>query len=90
MVKYRIIYSRKAQKDIDLLKNAGLSEKAKRLVEILREDPFRNPPPFEKLVGKLKGFYSRRINHQHRLVYQVRASAQEVVIISLWSHYEDV
>ncbi len=70
---YRIIYDKQAAKDIKNLKSVGLDRKAKELIETLRENPFKNPPPYEGLVGNLKGFFSRRINLQHRLVYQVYA-----------------
>ena len=70
------------------LKSAGLSDKAKRLVNIIRENPFQTPPPYEKLVGEMSGLYSRRINIQHRLVYQIYETEKTIKIISLWSHYE--
>ena len=70
------------------LKAAHLTEKAKMLIDLLRENPFQNPPPYEKLVGDLNGAYSRRINVQHRLVYQVYEEEQTVKILSLWTHYE--
>ena len=87
MVKYTILYSKPALKDAKKLSSAGLAPKAQRLVEILKEDPFQNPPPYEKLVGNLKGAYSRRINIQHRIVYQVRESDNVVRILRMWSHY---
>lgn len=68
---YQIVYSKQAVKDIKKLKSAGLSDKAKELIRIVKEDPFKNPPAFETLIGNLKGFFSRHINIQHRLVYQV-------------------
>ena len=74
--------------DVPKLKSAHLDEKAKALIEIIRVDPFQNPPPYEKLVGDLNGAYSRRINIQHRLVYQVYEKEQTVKILSLWTHYE--
>ena len=77
-----------ATKDIPKLKAAHLSDKAKALIEIIRIDPFRKPPPYEKLVGDLNGAYSRRINVQHRLVYEVCEEEQTVKILSLWTHYE--
>lgn len=88
MVKYKIVYTRQAVKDIDNLKSAGLDKKAKKLIDILKEDPFRNPPPYEKLIGDLKGLYSRRINIQHRLVYEIFPEEKTVKIVSLWKHYE--
>ena len=68
---YRIVYTKQAVKDIKNLKSAGLDKKAKKLIDIMRENPFQNPPPYEKLIGNLKGYCSRRINIQHRIVYQV-------------------
>jgi len=89
MVTYRILFHRKALKDIQHLKEAGLAEKAKRLVEILKQNPFQNPPPYEKLVGDLKGYYSRRINIQHRIWYSVDESTKTVRIIRMWTHYQE-
>jgi len=83
---WRIVYTKQARKDAKKLKAAGLRPKAERLLEILRRDPFE--PPFEKLVGDLAGACSRRINIQHRLVYQVLAEERTVKVIRLWSHYE--
>lgn len=85
---YQIVYTKAAAKDIPLLKAAELDGKAKALIDLLRDDPFRRPPSCEKLVGDLQGLYSRRINIQHRLVYQVYEAEKTVKIISLWSHYE--
>lgn len=81
-------FSKNAEKDKRLLKQAGLEEKAKRLLDILRVDPFQNPPSYEKLVGDLKGFYSRRINLQHRLVYKVDLEKTIVEVRAMWTHYE--
>ena len=80
---YKIVYMKQAVKDISKLKNEGLAKKAKSLIDILRENPFQNPPPYEKLVGDLQGAYSRRINIKHRLVYQVYDVEKIVKIISL-------
>lgn len=80
--------SKRAVKDKALLKSAGLDKKAKQLLEVLIFNPFQNPPSYEKLVGDLSGFYSRRINRQHRLVYRVDESNQIVYVDSMWSHYE--
>ena len=80
--------SKRAVKDIALLKAAALSGKAKQLVDLLVENPFKNPPPYEKLVGDLAGFYSRRINHKHRLVYRVDEEKRIVYVDSMWSHHE--
>ncbi len=85
---YTVVYTKKAVKDIPLLKAAGLDGKARALIEILRSAPFQNPPPFEKLQGDLSGAYSRRINIKHRLVYQILENEKTVKIISLWTHYE--
>lgn len=85
---YRIVYTKAAAKDIPRLKTAGLDDKAKALIGLLRENPYQTPPSFEKLVGDLQGLYSRRINLQHRLVYQVYEVERTVKIISLWSHYQ--
>ena len=87
MVEYKILYSKLALKDAKKLSSAGLSIKAQRLIEILKKNPFQNPPPYEKLVGNLKGAYSRRINIQHRVVYQVREFDKVVRILRMWSHY---
>ena len=87
MVEYKILYSKLALKDAKKLTSTGLSIKAQRLIEILKKNPFQNPPPYEKLVGNLKGAYSRRINIQHRIVYQVRESDKVVRILRMWSHY---
>ncbi|MBM3850230.1 MAG: Txe/YoeB family addiction module toxin [Verrucomicrobia bacterium] len=88
MVAWRLVYTKQAQKDAKKLSASGLKPKAIRLLEILAEDPFRNPPPFEKLVGDLSGAYSRRINIQHRLVYEVFPEIQTVKVLRLWTHYE--
>lgn len=85
---YTIVYTKTVLKDIPKLKAAHLDGKAKELIDLLRENPYRNPPPYEKLVGNLKGLYSRRINGQHRLIYEVFEREQTIKIISLWSHYE--
>ena len=87
---YRITYSRKALKDIPKLKSAGLDRKAKALIDIIRENPFQNPPSYEKLSGVLKNLYSRRINVQHRLVYEVVEDENLIKIVSIWSHYERI
>ncbi|MDO7565176.1 MAG: Txe/YoeB family addiction module toxin [OM182 bacterium] len=81
-------YSRQAQKDAKKLASSGLKGKAQTLLALLETDPFQNPPPFEKLVGDLSGAYSRRINIQHRLVYQVLEAEKAVKILRLWTHYE--
>ena len=85
---YRVVVAKSALKDFPNLTAAGLDKKAKALIELLQENPFRNPPAYEKLVGDLEGLYSRRINIKHRLVYQVFEESKTVKIVSAWSHYE--
>ena len=85
---YRIFYTKAAQKAIVKLKAAHLDDKAKKLIDIIRENPYKNPPPFEKLTGDLSGAYSRRINIQHRLVYEVDENNKAVKILSMWTHYD--
>ena len=85
---YRVIFSQKANRHKSLLKQSHLDKKAKLLLDILTVNPYQNPPSYEKLVGDLKGVYSRRINHQHRLVYTVDEERKEVFILSMWTHYE--
>lgn len=85
---YSIVYTKKAVNDIPNLKSAKLDKKAKALIELIRENPYQTPPPYEKLQGDLQGAYSRRINIKHRLVYEVFEEEQTVKIISLWTHYE--
>jgi len=84
---YSIVYTKVAAEDIKKLKAAKLDEKAKMLVEIVKENPYKNPPRFEKLKGNLHGAFSRRINIQHRFVYEVIEDEKTVKIISMWSHY---
>ncbi len=85
---WRIVYSKHSQKDAKKLANSNLKIKAQELLDILKIDPFQNPPPFEKLVGDLQGAYSRRINIQHRLVYQVLVDEHIVKVLRMWTHYE--
>ena len=85
---FKIIYTKAAAKDISKLKAAHLDSRARALIDVLRNNPYQSPPSYEKLVGDLKGLYSRRLNHQHRLVYQVLEQEQIVKIISMWTHYE--
>lgn len=85
---YTIFYTKKAAKDISKLKAANLEKKALTLIELLKQNPFQSPPPYEKLVGDLQGAYSRRINVKHRLVYQVSEETASVKILSMWTHYE--
>ncbi len=85
---YKIVYTKKAAADIANLKAARLEGKAKALIALIKENPFKTPPPFEKLLGDLQGAYSRRINLKHRLVYEVCEAESTVKIISMWSHYD--
>ena len=85
---WRIVYTKAAQKDAKLLAAAGLKPKAAKLLALLEHDPYATPPRFEKLVGDLSGAYSRRINIQHRLVYQVMEEEKVVKVLRMWSHYE--
>jgi toxin YoeB len=87
-MRYELVYTRQARKDAKRLKDTPLANKAKDLLNIIQEDPFADPPPFEALVGDLKGAYSRRINIQHRLVYEVFHDAAVVKVLRLWTHYE--
>ena len=88
MVSWHVLYSKHAQKDAKKLAAAGLKDKAKELLAVLAAVPFQNPPPYEKLVGDLAGTCSRRINIQHRLVYEVIAKERVVRVLRMWSHYE--
>lgn len=88
MVVYKIVYTKRAVNDIKNLKSAKLDKKAKALIELVRENPFQTPPPYEKLLGDLKGAYSRRINIKHRFVYEVLENEKTIKILSMWSHYE--
>jgi Txe/YoeB family toxin of toxin-antitoxin system len=87
-VTWTLRYTKQAQKDARKLASSGLKSKAQQLLSILEADPWQNPPAFEKLVGDLSGAYSRRINIQHRLVYQVLEAEKVVKILRLWTHYE--
>jgi toxin YoeB len=88
LVSWRLVFTNQAQKDAKKLASSGLRPKAQELLDLLAEDPFKKPPSFEKLVGDLSGAYSRRINIQHRLVYQVLEEERVVKVLRLWSHYE--
>jgi Txe/YoeB family toxin of toxin-antitoxin system len=88
MVKWRVVYARQAQKDAKKIAAAGLRPKAEKLLEILPRNPFQSLPPYEKLMGDLSGAYSRRINIQHRLVYQVMEEIRTVKVVRMWTHYE--
>ncbi|MCK5543634.1 MAG: Txe/YoeB family addiction module toxin [Desulfobulbaceae bacterium] len=85
---WRVVFTKRALKDAKRLSAAGLRSKAKKLLDILRENPYQTPPHFEKLLGDLSGAYSRRINIQHRLVYQIIADEKVVKVIRMWTHYE--
>ena len=85
---WRLLYTKQAQKDAKRLAAAGLKPRAQELLDVLADDPFRSPPSFEKLVGDLRGAYSRRINIQHRLVYQVLKDEHAVKVLRMWTHYE--
>ena len=85
---WQLVYTRAANKDAKKLASAGLKPKAEALLDIIKGNPFQNPPPYEKLIGDLKGTFSRRINIQHRLVYEVLPDSKTVKILRMWSHYE--
>lgn len=85
---WQIVYAKKALKDAKKLSSSGLKPKAEQLFEIMKIDPYANPPPFERLIGDLDGVYSRRINIQHRLVYEIFTAERTVRILKMWSHYE--
>jgi len=87
-VSWVLVYTRQAQKDALKISRAGLKEKVQVLLDILAENPYQNPPPYEKLVGDLSGACSRRINIQHRLVYQVLEETRTVKVLKMWTHYE--
>jgi Txe/YoeB family toxin of toxin-antitoxin system len=87
-VKWQLVFTKQAQKDAKRLSAAGLRSKAEQLLGIIQESPYQNPPPYEKLVGDLAGAISRRINIQHRLVYQVLEEEKVIKIIRMWSHFE--
>jgi toxin YoeB len=87
-VSWRLVFTRQAQKDAKKIAQSGLKTQVTRLLELLREDPYRSPPPYEKLMGDLSGAYSRRINIQHRLIYQIIEDSNTIKIIRMWTHYE--
>jgi Txe/YoeB family toxin of toxin-antitoxin system len=88
MVSWRLVFTKQAQKDAKKIAHAGLKPQAERLLELLKENPYKKPPPYEELIGDLSGAYSRRINIQHRLVYQVIEDIKTVKVIRMWTHYE--
>lgn len=85
---YELAFTTRARKDAKKIARSGLQSQAQRLLDVVADNPFSNPPPYEKLVGDLKGCYSRRINLQHRLVYEVLESEKIVRVLAMWSHYE--
>ena len=85
---WRLVFTKQAKKDAKKIAQSGLKPQANRLLNLLREDPYRNSPPYEKLMGDLSGAYSRRINIQHRLIYQILGDINTVKIIRMWTHYE--
>jgi toxin YoeB len=88
LVNWRIVFTKQAQKDAKKISASGLKPKAEKIIEILRQNPFQTPPPYEKLVGDLAGAYSRRLNIQHRIVCQVIIDEKTVKLIRMWTHYE--
>lgn len=87
---YRIVFKKGCLKDLKKIKQAGLNKKVDLLLDIIKENPFRNPPPYEKLLGNLKGKYSRRISYQHRLVYSVDETLGKIVVYQFWTHYDNI
>lgn len=86
---WEVLFTKNAEKDKKYLKNAGLDVKAKALLNVLVQNPFQTPPPYEKLIGDLSGHYSRRINYKHRLVYRIIEEERQIIVHSMWSHYGD-
>jgi toxin YoeB len=87
-VSWLLVYTAQAKKDAKKLANAGLKEKASALLKLIETNPYQNPPPYEKLIGDLSGAYSRRINIQHRLVYEVISDQQTIKVLRMWTHFE--
>ncbi len=87
-MKWQVVFTKQAQKDAKKLAGSGLKKKALSLIDILKENPFQVPPPYEKLIGDLLGAYSRRINIQHRIVYQILREEKVVKVLRMWTHYE--
>lgn len=85
---WEILFTRQAQKDANKISQAGLKPKVAELLELLTENPFQNPPPYEKLIGDLSGAYSRRITIQHRLIYQIYSENKKIKVLRMWAHYE--
>ena len=88
MVSWQVVFAKQALEDAKKLAQSGLKLKAQQILDVLAQDPFQNPPPYEKLVGDLAGAYSRRINIQHRIVYEVFAKQKTVRVLRMWTHYE--
>lgn len=88
VVKWQVVFTKQVQKDAKRLTSAGLRQKAEQLLDVIRQNPYQNPPPYEKLVGDLSGAFSRRINIQHRLVYQVIEDERIIKVIRMWTHYD--
>jgi Txe/YoeB family toxin of toxin-antitoxin system len=88
MVKWQLLYTKQALKDAKKISASGLRDRVEELLGVLAEDPYKNPPPFEKLIGDLGGAYSRRINIHHRLVYQILKDIKTLKVIRMWTHYE--
>jgi len=88
MVKWKVVFTKQALKDAKKINAAGLKQRAEKILSILEKKPLQNPPPYEKLVGDLTGAYSRRINIQHRIVYQIYEELKTVKVIRMWTHYE--
>ena len=88
MVSWKIVFTKQAQKDAKKLSGSGLRSKAEEIIELLRQNPYQTPPPYENLVGDLSGAYSRRLNIQHRIVYQILNDDKAVKVIRMWTHYE--
>lgn len=87
-MEYRIVFTKRARKDAEKLENAGLKQKAMEIISIIKYNPYRNPPRYEKLIGDLDGMYSRRLNIKHRIVYAVHEEERVIKILSMWTHYE--
>jgi len=85
---YIIVITKQAQKDAKKLESCNLDKKAKELLKIIKENPYQTPPPYEKLIGDLKGFYSRRINIKHRIIYEVYEKENTIKILRMWTHYQ--
>ena len=88
MVSWKVVFTKQAQKDAKKLSSSGLQSKAEEIIELLKHDPYQTPPPYEKLIGDLTGAYSRRLNIQHRIVYQILNDEKIVKVIRMWTHYE--